>query len=82
MHTELTRPRTRRILAERWTRVAIIMINIALGRREASEASKASGMWPRGRRHKAVMHEAAVCCCLEADTTKERDRERGRQQGS
>lgn len=45
VHTELTRPRTRRILAERWTRVAIIMINIALGRREASEASKASGKW-------------------------------------
>lgn len=24
----------------------------------------ASGMWPRGRRHKAVMHEAAVCLLL------------------
>lgn len=50
------------------------MINMAQGRREAS------GKWhvARGRRHEAVMHEAAVCCCLEADTTKERDRERGR----
>lgn len=60
------------------------MINIALGRHEASEASKPSGKWhvARGRRHKAVMHEAAACCCLEADTTKERDRERGRERGS
>lgn len=37
------------------------------GRRHVARGTRHKG-------HKAVMHEAAVCCCLQADTTSERER--------
>lgn len=37
------------------------------GRRHVARGTRHKG-------HKAVMHEAAVCCCLQADTTSERKR--------